>query len=200
MDIGKDIIILPCTARKIDISHFRGKIFCAQTDGNDIVRPFDKDNEGKTWYEVVEENQDSPTKALAEAYSLYLPKGDSFLYKHVYNVFGDRLLILSSGWGLVKATYKLPLYEITFKGTNADENHRNISDPNYNDINHLPEIIKKYPEAEVYPVLSKDYQKFLQKFTKGIKVNLELSNAAAKLNDRDAWTKIYRYVRNNILK
>lgn len=199
MNIEKDIIILPCTAKKIDIPFFFGKNFCAKTDGKNIVRPFDKNENGKTWYEVVEENQNSTSDALSEAYKLYLPKGDKFLYREVYEIFGDRLLILSSGWGLVKATYRLPLYEITFNETKADINHRNYIDTNYNDINHLPETLKKYPESKICPVLLGKYKKFLNKFLNGMDVDLQYSNAAAELGGAN-YTKVYRYVRNYILK
>ena len=61
--------------------------------------------------EYVREEQDQNTMGLYEAYRLY--KHPS--YAALVSRFGvEQVFILSAGWGLIRADYLLPTYDITF--------------------------------------------------------------------------------------
>lgn len=90
-------------------------------------------NEKKTWRDFVNENQ--PTLTL-KAYELYKKKQ----YRCLYNKYGNNFFILSAGWGLVNAEFKLPYYDITFsqQGSINTKRNKNIDiPPLYKDYNHL---------------------------------------------------------------
>jgi hypothetical protein len=92
-------------------------------------------NENITWRELIalQEIRDD----LLPTYDLYRPE----IYKSLYQHLGDDLFIFSAGWGIVRADYKLPKYNVTFsKGNNIPiyniRNQNNI----FNDFNHLENI------------------------------------------------------------
>ena len=194
----KDIIILPCTAGKTKLGAFFGKTFTAAPQNAGEVRPFDQCGiEGcETWYDLVEKMQKQDRPDMLEAYKLYHPRGNASLYEKVRAVFGDRFMIFSAGWGLIKSDYKLPYYDITFNGSNTNSNHRRTKDP-YKDINQLPEILKKYPDAKIYSVVLGQYVKKLPDLMEGFAdrwIQLDASTM-----DGSAYTKVYRYVESKIL-
>lgn len=73
------------------------------------------DTPGFSWRErlekyVVENGQDNPLE-LARAYELYRPSAYGKLVKR----FGSKnVFILSAGWGLIRADYLTPAYDVTF--------------------------------------------------------------------------------------
>jgi len=87
-----------------------------------------------TWRDYVRKNQ-KPKIIPFKSYQLYIHG----VYQNLFNVFGDRLFILSAGWGLVKAEFRLPNYDITFSNTTEPEYKRVFQNPNphFNDFNHL---------------------------------------------------------------
>lgn len=90
-------------------------------------------NGKKTWRDFVNENQ--PTLTL-KAYELYKKKQ----YRCLYNKYGNNFFILSAGWGLVNAEFKLPYYDITFSQQGSINTKRNKNmdiPPLYKDYNHL---------------------------------------------------------------
>lgn len=198
MDKSKDIIILPCTAKKVKLENFFGKTFIANPSCSEETRPFDRCGiDGfDTWYDAVEGYQDKNCNALTEAYRLYQPKGDQDLYKEVYKEFGDRFMIFSAGWGLIKASYKLPYYDITFNGSSKNANHRKNKD-GYRDLNQLPEIVNKYPNAKIYSVLLGQYPRNLIRL---LGKEIEITPLDASKLGGNRYTQVYRYVRSEILK
>jgi hypothetical protein len=61
-----------------------------------------------SWRQFLMSNQDDPN--LLSAYCLY----DNTIYQDLHNRFNNNFYILSAGWGLVKSSFKLPNYDITF--------------------------------------------------------------------------------------
>ena len=102
-------------------------------------RPDDAASSGRSYRDVLEDynrNQraDNPL-GLLPAWKLYTKPAYRKLAKH----FGiDSLYILSAGWGLVKADYLLPKYDITFSASAEDYKHRQEQDRGYCDFAMLP--------------------------------------------------------------
>ena len=98
-----------------------------------------KPNYKCTWRKWVEDNQNNAAIPKL-AYNLYSPRNPfNEVYLNLNEKFDDRLFILSAGWGLVKASFKLPNYDITFSSKAMRENKRVFQNPNptFNDFNHL---------------------------------------------------------------
>lgn len=81
------------------------------------ARPDDLSDRGKSWRNVLQEYNRNPGENPLELLSAWQ------LYKNpVYEMLAkrfapDRLYILSAGWGLVRADYLTPSYDITFSKT-----------------------------------------------------------------------------------
>lgn len=102
-----------------------------QSDSVIYKRPDDAASSGRSCRDMLEDynrnrREDNPRDnplGLLPAWKLYKNDAYGALAKH----FGtDNLYILSAGWGLVKADYLLPCYDITFsasvgKATSAGE-------------------------------------------------------------------------------
>ena len=106
------------------------------------ARPDGETKDGKTWRDKLIAYNESCAEAnpfkLLPAYKLYTHPvyrelSDTFCLKNVY--------ILSAGWGLIRASFLTPKYNITFsKGKNIKVfQRRNYTDDNYSDLNHLQE-------------------------------------------------------------
>ena len=88
--------------------------------GMRYARPDDLCGEkAATWRDLLKhynEQPDNPCK-LFRAADLYAPKEHEFrnLYRELVGVFGwDHVFILSAGWGLIRASFWTPDYNITF--------------------------------------------------------------------------------------
>ena len=120
--------------------------FVAQPDeavnrDNGVVyaRPDDVGEDGLTWRQKLVEYNGSSAKSgqsgLLPAYQLYKPG----IYRRLVDVFGpDNVYILSAGWGLVRASFKLPKYDITFSSS-ADRCKKRGKRDEYADFNQLDE-------------------------------------------------------------
>jgi len=92
------------------------------------------DNTEMTWRDYLFVSQNDNT--LLMAYELYIPN----IYIQLHNHFGNKLFILSAGWGLVSSEFKVPNYDITFSQTAPANTIRNINNnvpPLYNDYNQI---------------------------------------------------------------
>ena len=122
----------------ISVNNQTIKFKAVSNPGNFDFLPDDpKPNDKCTWRKWVEDNQNNAIPALA--YNLYIPQNPfNDVYLNLNEKFDDRLFILSAGWGLVKANFRLPNYDITFSVDNP-ANLRVFQNPNppYNDFNHL---------------------------------------------------------------
>lgn len=148
------IIVILCSARKNGgAGHFRradGRkvLLVAQPDaappeaGYAYARPDDDAGDGQTWREKLRRyNADYAGSAgrnplgLLPAWQLYWDP----VYARLWEEYGpERLYILSAGWGLVKADFLLPNYDITFS-SNAETYMRRRNNDYYKDCRMLPE-------------------------------------------------------------
>jgi len=130
-------IIISCAGNKSEqatkLRDFSGReiIFvadpCKVKNGNEGIiyfRPDDRNpSSNKSWREFLVEynNQGDNYLNLTKAANLYKPN----IYKALVNKFGwDNVFILSAGWGLVRANYLLPYYNITFSYSKYPETIR----------------------------------------------------------------------------
>jgi hypothetical protein len=114
----------------------------APDDGTLYCTPDDQisDSSTKTWRDLVLE-QDYPD--LVQAYLLYDPKNRyKDIYKELHKKFDNYFYIFSAGWGIVRSTYKLPAYNITYSAQGKPWAKRTKSMP-WNDFNHLRDDVKE---------------------------------------------------------
>jgi hypothetical protein len=137
------IPVLCCSSKKTkDRFYYNGQpikfvasLSKAPRDVAKYCRPDDKiiPGETRTWRDLVLE-QKHPD--LVQAYCLYKHK----VYRDLYREFGNRFYILSGGWGIIRANFKLPDYNITYStAPNMPEYARRRDNIGWNDINHLKE-------------------------------------------------------------
>lgn len=141
-------IVIQCAARK---DHAAGKM--KARNGKDVVfvahpeiappttnhvyaRPDDRTEDGWRWRDhVLEYNRQPGTNPLG-----LLPA--RLLYQHqpyaalVQNFGTDNVFILSAGWGLIRADFLTPVYDITFSAQ-ADAFKRRRARDAYDDLNML---------------------------------------------------------------
>ena len=89
-------------------------------------------NENITWRELVA--QQEIRNDLLPTHELYKPE----IYNSLFQHYGNNLFIFSAGWGIVRADYKLPKYNVTFSNSNNIPIYakRNDNDT-FNDFNQL---------------------------------------------------------------
>lgn len=103
------------------------------------AHPDDEAKDGKIWREELfaynKSCKDENPFRLHRAYKLYKHK----IYAQLVEVFGiDNVYILSAGWGLIRASFLTPNYDITFSASEGAYNLRGKFDQ-YCDFNHLQE-------------------------------------------------------------
>lgn len=152
--------------------------FYAHPDG-------DSDVPGQTWrQQLVSYNSANPRDnplGLLEAYRLY----EHSVYKELVDARGQsNVFILSAGWGLVRADYLLPDYDITFKPVERYK-HRTAAD-HYDDACHLS-------DNEVGPLVyfgGKDYLCLFHKLTRSLRCEKIVFFATDKPPNCGEWKTI----------
>ena len=108
--------------------------------GVDYFRPDDQmPGSGKTWIQILEDynSQKGNPDELLEAIDLYVPEayGEA---KQFGNDKGAEIFILSAGWGLVRGSFRLPDYDITFSSAqNVKEYAKREVGENLPGLNHI---------------------------------------------------------------
>ncbi len=146
-----EIIVISCSNKKngsnLVISgkqvSFCAKPKLAPKDGIIYVHPDDRIRtrlQKATWREWINSIQEKKdildSYNLLEAYRLY----DNAVYKKLYKKYQDKLYIFSDAWGIIKASYRLPKYNVTFSSGKEKHRMRNSNPPYFNDFNHLLNI------------------------------------------------------------
>ena len=141
------IVVIQCAARK---QHHAGHLrtldgvnvmFVAQPDcapphpDRIYARPDDLSDRGKSWRTVLQEYNDSPgsnSLGLLPAWQLY----GNATYETLFKRFGpENLYILSAGWGLIRADFLTPNYDITFStASNVEPFKRRGQEDAYEDF------------------------------------------------------------------
>ena len=184
------IVVMLCAGRKQpDAGHLRrgdGRkvMFVARShpapadDGLVYARPDDTADSGISWRkELLSYNQryqatgDNPL-GLLPAWNLYRNRTYPQLYRQLWEKYGpDNLYILSAGWGLIRADFLTPAYDITFsssaRGATAHQ-RRGKRDIYYDDWRMLPADTDK-------PVVffgGQEYARFFGELTGGMRPDL----------------------------
>lgn len=112
------------------------------------ARPDGEAGDSKTWRDKLIAYNESCVEAnplgLLPAYKLYTPnKPYKDIYTQLVEIFGiDNVYILSAGWGLIRASFLTPNYDITFSGQADAYKRRGKSQySQYCDSNHLESAI-----------------------------------------------------------
>jgi len=97
----------------------------------------------KTWKNLIQEQSH---ENLICAYKLY----KNSVYRSLFHKFGECFYILSAGWGIIRSSFKIPNYNITFS-KQADSLTKRKNDIKWDDFNHLQEdiVLKKIPEDAI---------------------------------------------------
>jgi hypothetical protein len=134
------VIISCCSKKNGNKFTHNGELinFVSQVDPNNAfyVHPDDLiQNQNTTWRELIALQE--IRNDLLPAYDLYNPEIYTLLFQH----FGIDLFIFSAGWGIVRADYRLPKYDITF-GKGKKNPIYAVRNPNqiFNDFNQLEGI------------------------------------------------------------
>lgn len=116
------------------------------------ARPDDLSDNGKSWRDVLLEYNEQPGNnplGLYPAYQLY----ENRTYGRLVEALGGaNVYILSAGWGLIKATFLTPYYDITF-GPSAAAYKRRRKGDKYRDFCMLPDRV----DEEIVFLGGKDY-------------------------------------------
>jgi hypothetical protein len=84
------------------------------TDHHVYARPDDPSDRGPSWRELLIDYNENPGNnplGLYPAFQLY----QNEIYRELVDCFGlDKTFILSAGWGLIRASFLTPWYDITF--------------------------------------------------------------------------------------
>ncbi len=86
------------------------------------ARPDDPSGEGGSWRQRQEEyvsKQAGNPLGLLKAYQLYKPKPYALLVERFTE---KKVFILSAGWGMIRADYPTPAYDITFNSRAKEKN------------------------------------------------------------------------------
>lgn len=149
--------VIPCSSRKVprfwmykaqQVRFVAHPDECRQPDSVLYCRPDDAvPSSSRTWREELFAYNQRGTnpRRLPRAADLYAP--------HIYRELANRCgwantFILSAGWGLVRAGFLLPSYDITFS-SQASACHRRRKGDTYNDFNHLRDC-GTHPRETVY--------------------------------------------------
>jgi hypothetical protein len=130
-----------------------------------FFHPDDLIENNKSGRDLILEMQND-NSYLTKAYELYKERLDikDEIYVNLYNKFKSNLYIISAGWGIIRADFKLPNYDITFKTGVSPCNYRSFQ-VLFNDFNHL----KNIPVDEIIVFIgSPDYINFFYSMTKDI--------------------------------
>ena len=143
------IVVIQCAAgKKLGAGHLRRldgqKVMFVANPGaapadvsHAYARPDDASDTGLSWRTVLREYNADPGHnplGLFPVWQLYENKIYKLLADHCGS---ERLYILSAGWGLIRADFLTPAYDITFS-PNADTYKRRRKKDQYDDLRMLP--------------------------------------------------------------
>lgn len=172
-------VVIACAGSKVGNGYWKtedGKQvkFVARPDyvpaGNGCVyaQPDDTDaGSGKTWRELLLEynsqwraKKENP-HCLLPAYRLY----HNSIYRDLVERYDvENVFILSAGWGLIRADFLTPQYDITFSNTRKIPcYYRRKKSDEYNDCNEMPACA----DETIYLFSGKDYYGLFTRLIQG---------------------------------
>jgi len=165
-------IVIQCAARKVSdagsLTDARGTpvLFVANpclaphSETCIYARPDDPADTGLTWRDLLVDYNATGTNRLGllPAYRLYGHQ----VYRQLVDHYGvDNVFILSAGWGLIRADFLTPKYDITFSAS-AEKYKKRTKGDRYNDFSMLPDD----SDEEVVFFGGKDYLPFFYNLTR----------------------------------
>ncbi|NHN90962.1 hypothetical protein [Acetobacter sicerae] len=136
-------------------------------EGIAFSRPDDFSSSGLSWRDILTQYNAKPGNnplGLLPAYQLY----ENPVYVSLANYVGiEKLYILSAGWGLIRADFLTPQYDITFSKSvkkSAPFKYRSKNDP-FDDFRSIPSDT----EEPITFFGGKDYLPLFCKLTKGLR-------------------------------
>jgi uncharacterized protein DUF6884 len=169
------VIVIQCASNKQErAGHLRTRdgrrvVFVARpelaTQGGDVwARPDDASDVTRlTWRARLEASQ-ADQSHLLPAIELYTNSA----YGELGRRFGsERVFILSAGWGLVRGSYRLPKYDITFS-KQADKYKQRRPEDSYQDFNQLP----REPDGPVVFLGGRDYLPLFSALTRDVRAKV----------------------------
>ena len=152
--MGDSVVVIQCAGRKqpnaghLQNSDGRKVMFVAKPDDapKDVpyayAHPDGADDAGQPWRAKLSQYNREPTDnplGLLPAWQLYQNPAYELLYR---KCGPDDLYILSAGWGLLRADFLTPTYDITFSSSAEKYQHRYKRDL-YDDFRMLPDDTSK---------------------------------------------------------
>jgi hypothetical protein len=135
-----------------------------QTSNLAYARPDDVADNGQNWRDALLRYNEAPGSnplRLLPAYQLYTRD----TYRRLVERFGiDSIYILSAGWGLIKASFLTPAYDITFSVA-AEPYKRRKKGERYRDLQMLPPDC----QDEIVFLGGKDYLPLFCTLTDGLR-------------------------------
>jgi hypothetical protein len=149
--------------------------------------------QNKTWRNLVVNGQNDPELDLVPAYLLYSPD----IYRDFYKKFGSRFYILSAGWGVIRADFKIPAYDITYStGPNVPKHAKRNDNYGWKDINHLKEDSVKFDsDSEVILFASSTYVSPFCDMAQSIPYKKKILYRSQKITQRQGF--VYEYYQTN---
>lgn len=126
----------------------RSVLFVGQPDlappsqSHALAHPDGRRHDGRTWrdYLLGYNARGQNPLGLSKAFELYVPPAAPDVYRRLVETLGEnKVYILSAGWGLIRAGFLTPSYDITFTSAvrkKAPWKHRRRTDV-YHDFRHL---------------------------------------------------------------
>jgi hypothetical protein len=152
-------------------------------DSVSYARPDDMSDSGKSWRGILlEYNETAGDNALGlcPAYQLYQNR----IYTQLLDRFGLRkVYILSAGWGLIRADFLTPYYDITFK-QGAERFKRRKKQDLYRDFGMLPDDLAE----EIVFFGGKDYVPLLCMLTSDVRAVKTLFYNSVRVPLAPDWT------------
>ena len=114
---------------------------CQETSCSVYVNPNQiiDQNKNITWFDKLKEYNKEYVETGDNPYNLFkaVELYRNAIFNHIKQRIGsENIYILSAGWGIVKGSYLLPDYNITFSGAHNNKEWRDIN-LEWQDMNHL---------------------------------------------------------------
>jgi hypothetical protein len=150
--------------------------------------------ENKTWRNLVLNGQNDPKLDLVPAYHLY--KSD--IYRAFYREFGNFFYILSAGWGIIRADFKIPAYDITYStAPGVPACVRRKDNYGWKDINHLKEDSVKFDhDSGIILFAGSGYVPPFCDMTQSIPCRKKILYKSQKIGRRQGF--VYEYYQTNL--
>ncbi len=158
-----------------------------------VARPDDQSDRQVSWRMLLQEYNKSPGNNpwnLRPAFMLY----KNGIYRRLADRFGvERVYILSAGWGLIRADFLTPQYDITFSSRAEDYKRRARPAPTKNDLFQDFQMLQDDADDSVMFFGGKDYLPLFCRLTENFRCRRKVFyNSATPPNARGCDLQRYK--------